>query len=71
MDCWGQITCFFGGRSTQTQLLQNYNDVFEALTEGVRIDTIYLDFAKAFDKVNHKILIMKVIRHKIKGEIGT
>ena len=61
---------FVSGRSTQTQLLQHYNDVFEALAEGVRIDTIYLDFAKAFDKVNHNILIKKVINHKIKGKIG-
>ncbi len=59
------------GRSTQTQLLQHYNDVFEALSDGVRIDTIYLDFAKAFDKVNHNILMKKVISHKIKGKIGT
>ena len=44
---------FISGRSTQTQLLQHYWDVFEALSEGVRIDTVYLDFAKAFDKVNH------------------
>ncbi|CAL4111468.1 unnamed protein product, partial [Meganyctiphanes norvegica] len=31
----------------------NYCDVYEALAEGIRIDTVYLDFAKAFDKVNH------------------
>ncbi len=37
---------FVSGRSTQTQLLQQYNNVFEALGEGVRIDIIYLDFAK-------------------------
>ena len=32
-------------------------DVYDALAEGNRIDTVYLDFAKAFDKVDHKILL--------------
>ena len=61
---------FVSGRSTQTQLLQHYSDVYEALEEGVRIDTIYLDFAKAFDKVDHNILLKKMIDHKIKGKMG-
>ena len=60
---------FIPGRSTQTQLLQHYCDVIESISEGTRIDTIFLDFAKAFDKVNHKILIEKVVKHKIKGKI--
>ena len=44
--------------------------MFEALLEDTRIDTIYLDFAKAFDKVNHHILIKKIINHKIKGKLA-
>ena len=62
---------FVAGRSTQTQLLQHCSDVFEALAEDVRMDTIYLDFAKAFDKVNHDILMKKVVKHKIKGKIAS
>ena len=42
---------FIAGRSTQTQLLQHYTDVFEAISEGVRLDTVYLDFVKRFCKV--------------------
>merc|ERR1711989_103155 len=57
---------FVSGSSTQTQLLQHYSDVFEALLEDTRIDTIYLNFAKTFDKVNHHILIRKILKHKIK-----
>ena len=61
---------FVPGRSTQTQLLVHYNDVYEALMEGKRLDTIFLDFAKAFDKVDHNILLQKVKKHKIGGKIG-
>ena len=61
---------FVPGRSTQTQLLAHYNDIYEALMEGTRLDTIFLDFAKAFDKVDHSILLEKVKKHKIGGKIG-
>ena len=61
---------FIAGRSTQTQLLQHYTDIFEAISEGVRLDTVYLDFAKAFDKVNHDILQRKITDHGIKGKVG-
>ena len=61
---------FVSGRSTQTQLLQHYCDVYEAMEEGIRIDTVYLDFAKAFDKVDHNILLKKIVDHKIKGKMA-
>ena len=61
---------FVPGRSTQTQLLAHYNEIYEALMEGKRLDTIFLDFAKAFDKVDHEILLEKVRKHKISGKIG-
>ena len=61
-----QKSCIWG---TQTQLLQRYNDVFEAITEGIIIDTIYLDFVKAFNKVDQNILL-KEIGHKIKGKVS-
>ena len=50
---------FVPGRSTQTQLLCHYEDIYEALVEGKRLDTVFLDFAKAFDKVDHAILLEK------------
>merc|ERR1712074_422716 len=61
---------FVPGRSTQTQLLCHYNDIYEALHEGKRLDTVFLDFAKAFDKVDHNILLEKVKKHGIGGKIG-
>ena len=50
--------------------MQHYSDVYEALEEGVRVDTVYLDFAKAFDKVDHNILLKKIVDHKIKGKVA-
>ncbi|MCP4252797.1 MAG: reverse transcriptase family protein, partial [Candidatus Scalindua sp.] len=61
---------FVPGRSTQTQLLSHYNDIFDTLSEGKRLDTVFLHFAKAFDKVDHEILLEKVKKHKISGKIG-
>ena len=61
---------FVPGRSTQTQLLSHYNDIYDTLMEGKRLDTIFLDFAKAFDKVDHEILLEKIRTHKISGKIG-
>ena len=61
---------FVPGRSTQTQLLDHLCRVYEALEEDGRLDTVYLDFAKAFDKVDHNILITKLAENKIKGKLG-
>ena len=51
------------GRSTQTQLLQYYSDVYEALEEGIRVNMIYLDLRKAFDKVDHNIPLISMMAH--------
>ena len=44
-------------------------EVTEAIDRGEEVDVIYLDFAKAFDKVPHKTLLSKVKGYGIKGEI--
>ena len=51
---------FRSGRSCLTQLLHHFDDVFEALMNNQDFDSIYLDYAKAFDKVDHKILLEKL-----------
>ena len=60
---------FVPGRNTQSQLLLHYKEIYEALEEGLRVDTVFLDFSKAFDKVNHEILLKKVSKHGIKGKL--
>ncbi len=56
-------------RSTITQLLSYYDSVLSMLEEGHHVHTVYLDFAKAFDKVDHHILLTKVEAYGIQGKI--
>ena len=42
----------------------------KVLDEGDPLDIIYLDFAKAFDKVPHKRLIKKLEAHGIAGNVS-
>ena len=60
---------FRAGRSCTTQLLEFMEEVIEAIDRGAGVDVIYLDFAKAFDKVPHKRLLSKLKGYGIKGKI--
>ena len=56
-------------KSTTTNLLEALNIWSEALSHGLPVDVIYLDFEKAFDKVPHERLILQLSRFGVKGEI--
>ena len=58
---------FVSGKSCVTQLLEFLDDMTESLDQGNEIDTIYLDFSKAFDKI-HKKLIKKIWGYGIRGK---
>ncbi len=60
---------FIGKRSCTTQILEALDCWTKLLEEGEAIDVIYLDFAKAFDKVPHKRLIRKCEAFGIKGKL--
>lgn len=60
---------FTPGRSTSTNLLLAVNDWTNRLDEGQPIDVIYLDFAKAFDKVPHARLMHKLQYLGIRGKL--
>ena len=47
-------------RSCETQLLLTITDLAEGLNRGASIDAVLLDFSKAFDKVPHERLILKM-----------
>ena len=58
------------GRSTLSQLLQHQDEILSALEEGANLDCIYLDFSKAYDKVDHGILLHKLKAMGISGKLG-
>jgi len=53
---------FRTGRSCMSNLLSFLDRVSEGVDAGKVIDVIYLDFAKALDKVPHQILLHKNLR---------
>lgn len=56
-------------RSCLTQLLDHVDHVLKCLKNGEEVDVIYLDYAKAFDKVDHKILLAKLQSFGISGKV--
>ena len=60
---------FRNKRSCLTNLLDFFHDVLNQYDESKAVDVIYLDFQKAFDKVPHKRLLLKLKSHGIQGNI--
>ena len=57
------------GRSCLSQLLTHYDRIISLLEKGLNVDTIYLDFAKAFDKVDHSLVLKKLSILGVRGKI--
>ena len=58
-------------RSCLTQLLIHIDNILEIIGRGSNVDVVYLDFSKAFDKVDHKLLLFKIHQKGIQGKIYT
>ena len=58
---------FKKGFSTSDALLRFTNEVVNALNDRKYLVAVYLDLSKAFDTVNHKILLSKMERLGIRG----
>lgn len=61
---------FTRGRSCLTNLIDFMEEVTGILDEGDPVDMVYLDFAKAFDKVPHQRLFKKLAAHGIDGKVS-
>ena len=48
------------GRGTLKQLIDQHDKITNLLLEGKDVNLIYLDFSKAFDLVDHGVLLMKM-----------
>ena len=49
------------GRICRTQLLAHVDNIIQNLITGADTDVIYLDFAKAFDKVDHQVASWAIV----------
>jgi len=58
---------FVRGRSCTTQMLLVVDKLSEILDQGGAVDTVYLDFAKAFDSVPHERLLLKLQSYGVSG----
>ena len=58
------------GRSCLSQLLSHFDHILKGLEEGKNVDIIYLDFAKAFDKVDFLVTLKKLKLLGITGKLG-
>ena len=61
---------FRSSRSCLSQLLEHHNKILEELQKTNNVDVFYLDFATAFDKVDHGILLNKIRKIGIYWKIG-
>ena len=60
---------FVSGKSCVTQLLEFLDNLTEALDQGDDVDIIYLDFSKAFDKLQNRRLMKKLRGYGIRGKV--
>ena len=56
-------------RSCVTQLLQFVHSTAKSLDAGIQTDVIYVDMAKAFDKVPHEKLLYKLEMVGVRGQL--
>jgi hypothetical protein len=58
---------FCKGKSTNTAIAEFVNRVYKSLDEREISIGLFLDFSKAFDLVDHEILLRKMIEMGIRG----
>ena len=61
---------FRSGRSCMSALFDVYDNIMHMINNQSTVDMIYLDFSKAFDKVDHGILLHKLRDLGIRDRLG-
>ena len=77
IDSYARSKCLYNknqhgfrkGRSCLSQLLDHHSQIVHQLCNNEAVDVIYLDFAKAFDKVDHGVLLRKLVKLGIGGKL--
>ncbi|XP_072025359.1 uncharacterized protein [Amphiura filiformis] len=57
------------GKSCTTNLIEYLEVITKTVDEGIPVDVVYLDLAKAFDTVPHRRLVEKIKAHGIEGKL--
>ena len=60
---------FRKNRSCETQLIETVNELAKSLNQKQQIDSILLDFSKAFDKICHRKLLLKLNHYGINRKV--
>ena len=56
-------------RSCESKLILTIQDLASSLDDGEQIDAVLLDFSKAFDKVPHQRLLLKLQHYGLRGQL--
>ena len=59
---------FREGRSCETQLVELVRDLADNMQGGSQTDVLGMDFSKAFDKVEHQRLLLKLDHYGVRGK---
>ena len=65
--------CQYGfrkGRSTTLAVMDHLQYVYENLDRGSTVISLFLDFSKAFDCIDHELLLKKLMKYGIRGVAG-
>lgn len=57
------------GRSIITQLLQQHQRILKILEQGSNVEVLFLDFSKAFDLIDHSVLLSKLASLGVGGNL--